>query len=90
MFDFDERALGNYDDTPMYWEQLRGDGFPALYAKGRFDDQVGRDAAPSFRLDIATGNVAYEYRNLDLTVVPESDYFMKPLVTRLLERFAEA
>lgn len=73
-FDFDERRLGNYQDTPMHWVQLRGEGLPALYANGRFDDDVGRRAAPSFRLDIATGNVAYEYRHLDLTVVPESDY----------------
>ncbi len=75
-FDFDEQKLGNYEDTPMHWVQLRGDGLPTLYAKGRFDNEVGHPAGPSFRLDIATGNVAYEYRHLDLTVVPESDYFV--------------
>ena len=75
-FDFDEREQGNYEDTPMHWSQLRGQGLPTLRAKGRFDDDVGHQAPPSFRLDIQTGNVAYEYRYLDLAVVPESDYFV--------------
>lgn len=73
-FDFDERKLGNYEDTPMHWVQQRGDGLPVLFARGRIDDEVGRSAPPSFRLDIATGNVAYEYQHLDLTVVPGCDY----------------
>jgi len=74
-FDFNERERGNYEETPMHWVQLRGPGLPILYARGRFDD-VGHDAPPSFRLDIQTGNVAYEYQHLDLTVIPESDYFV--------------
>ncbi len=73
-FDFDERKLGNYEETPLHWVQQRGDGLPILFARGRIDEETGRAAAPSFRLDIATGNVAYEYQHLDLTVVPESDY----------------
>ena len=73
-FDFDERKLGYYEDVPMHWEQLRGPGLPAMYAKGQFDLDVGHDAPPSFRLEIASGNVCYEYGHLDLTVVPDSDY----------------
>ena len=74
LFDFDERKLGNYEDTPLHWSQLQGEGLPTLFALGKLDDNVGRTAAPSFRLDIATGNVAYEYQHLDLTVIPGSDY----------------
>lgn len=74
-FDFDERPLGNYEDTPMHWVRLRGEGFPG-FARGVLDDHVGHTAPPSFRLSIQTGNVAYEYRNLDLAVAPESDYII--------------
>ena len=76
-FDFDERKLGYYEDVPMHWEQLRGPGLPAMYAKGQFDMEVGHDAPPSFRLDIASGNVAYEYGHLDLMLVPGSDYTIR-------------
>jgi hypothetical protein len=89
-FDFDERKLGNYEDTPAHWVQLRGEGLPALYAKGRFDEAIGHQAAPSFRLDIASGNVAYEYRHLDLTVVPESDYVLVGHVRAVGLEFAAA
>ncbi|MBU0638214.1 MAG: hypothetical protein KKB50_05055 [Planctomycetes bacterium] len=74
-FDFDERPLGNYEDTPMYWDRLRGAGLPA-YNRGRFDEQLGHDAAPSFYLNLSYGNVAYEYRGPDLHVVPASDYMV--------------
>ena len=89
-FDFDERKLGNYEDTPMHWIQQRGDGLPALYARGQLDDELGRTAAPSFRLDIATGNVGYEYRHLDLTVVPESDYSLVGYIRADKLKFAGA
>lgn len=75
-FDFNERAVGNYEDTPMYWAQLEGPGLPTLYARGRLDDEVGRRAPPSFRLDIQTGNVGYECRHPDLAVIPGSDYLL--------------
>ena len=75
-FDFDERSIGNFDDTPMFWMQGRGEGLPFLYARGELDEGVGHDAPPSFRLDIATGNVMYEYRHPDLIVVPACDYYL--------------
>lgn len=74
-FDFNERPLGNYDETPMYWVRLRGDGLPP-FASGRFDETVGHDAPPSFRLSLQTGNVAYECQQPELVVVPESDYYV--------------
>lgn len=74
-FDFNERPLGNFETTPMYWRKLRGEGLPA-FATGEFDDQVGHDAPPSFRLSIQTGNVCYEYAQLDLTVIADSDYLV--------------
>lgn len=74
-FDFDERPLGNFERTPMYWTRLEGTGLPA-FARGEFDDAVGHTAPPSFRLRLSGigSNVCYEYRNADLEVSPGSDY----------------
>ncbi len=100
-FDFDERSLGNYEDLPMRWERLDGPGLP-FYSDGRFDDEIGHEAAPSFRLRVQTGNVAYEYGHFDLTVVPQSDYLVEGYIrtrdlhhsrafiaTYLVDRFQE-
>jgi hypothetical protein len=76
LFDFDERPLGNFEDTPMHWTKLVGPGLP-FYSQGQFDESVGHGGAPCFRLDIRTGNVAYEYDHLDLTVLPYSDYVLE-------------
>lgn len=74
-FDFNERPLGNFETTPMYWKRLEGRGLPA-YARGEFDETTGHAAAPSFRLRLSGvgSNVCYEYRGDDLGVVPGSDY----------------
>lgn len=75
-FDFDERAEGNFNEVPMYWERLTGDGLPR-YSGGKFDPEVGHDAPPSFRLSLTGGgSAAYAYGRLDLPVVPESDYLI--------------
>ncbi len=39
-FDFDERADGNYEQTPMYWSRREGPSLP-YYNDGGFDWQVG-------------------------------------------------
>lgn len=72
-FDFDERPLGNFEETPMYWEQLSGAGLPR-YSDGRFDDQIGHDAPPAFRIDLRGGSTCYEYRFSDINVLPGADY----------------
>lgn len=78
-FDFDERGLGNFESTPMRWVQLTGPGLPP-YSRGEFDEQLGHTGAPSFRLHVQTGNVAYEYRGDDIPVVPFSDYLITAAV----------
>ena len=75
LFDFDERPLGNYEDTPMHWVRLDGDGLPG-YNRGTIDDEYGHDAPPSFRLNLEYGNTAYEYRGHDLFVLPACDYLI--------------
>lgn len=79
LFDFDERPLGNFEDVPMYWHRLGGDGLP-LYSDGRFDDAVGHRAAPSFRFNLCGGNIVYEYAHADLEISPESDYLIEGFV----------
>jgi hypothetical protein len=78
-FDFDERPLGNYEDTPMFWQRLEGPGLPR-FSDARFDDAVGHAAAPSFRFDLAGENIGYEYAHPDLTISPESDYLIEGYV----------
>lgn len=74
-FDFDERKLGNFEDVPMHWQRLAGEGLPA-FSNGRFDDKAGRSAPPSFALRLQTGNVAYEYSHSDLIATSDSDYLV--------------
>jgi hypothetical protein len=74
-FDFNERPLGNYEDVPMYWQQLDGDGLPP-YSRGRFDDGIGHAAPPSFRFDLQGGSIAYEYIHTDMTIQPGTDHML--------------
>ncbi len=79
VFDFDERRLGNFDEAPLHWDRLDGAGLPG-FARGYIDDDVGHRAAPSFRLEAQTASVAYEYRQLDLAITPESTYLIRAFV----------
>ncbi len=74
-FDFNERPQGNFERVPMFWTRLEGPGLPG-YADGRFDERVGYQAPPSFRLDLAGGNVAYVYERRDLSIESKSDYYV--------------
>ncbi len=76
VFDFDERALENYEDTPMYWQRLTGAGLPR-YSAGRFDRDVGHTAPPAFRCDLRGGNIAYDYARNDLLITADSDYLVE-------------
>ena len=72
-FDFDERAAGNLEDVPKYWEPLRADGF-SHFAYGSFDLEVGRLAPPSFHLVSEGRNVAYQYSGPETRVRANTDY----------------
>ncbi len=74
-FDFNERERGNFERTPRHWVKLEGVGLPE-YCEGAIDDRVGHDAPPSFRLQIRTGNLGYEYRDIDVRILPGSDYLI--------------
>jgi len=74
-FDFDERALGNYESMPMHWEQLEEPEFPGFATSG-FDDEIGRTAPPSFRLSSDGRNVACWYRGPNTPARPSSEYLV--------------
>lgn len=78
-FDFEERPLGNYGREPMHWERFTGPGLP-FYSSGRFDLDVGHNAAPSFRVDLRGGSVGYGYMRDDIMVSPQSDYLVEAYV----------
>jgi hypothetical protein len=75
-FDFDERRRGNYEDTPMHWRRLTGDGLPS-YSTAAFDERQGHAAPPSFAFHLRGGNIAYEYMHSDLSLAPNSDYVIE-------------
>ncbi len=75
VFDFDERASGNLEPVPRFWVPFGGEGFPR-FATGSFDESVGHDKPPSFRLDSQGRNVAYRYAGDETTVEPQSDYLI--------------
>jgi len=79
VFDFNERPLGNFEDTPMYWQRMTGEGLPA-YSEGQLDEQVGHAAPPAFRFTLRGGNIGYEYQRDDLAVAPDSDYQVEAYV----------
>lgn len=88
-FDFNERVIGNYEDTPMYWQRLTGEGLPP-YSAGRFDDELGHAVAPSFRFGLRGGSCAYEYTGSDLGVSPGCDYLLEGYIRVRNLRYARA
>ncbi len=87
LFDFNEPD--NYYDVPMHWTRFTGDGWPE-YAEGVFDNEVGHDAPPSFRLSTAMENVALEYNHPDLGVIPGADYLIVGYIRAERVRHARA
>ena len=74
-FDFDERQLGNLEDVPMHWLHYRAKGFPH-FVRGRFDFEMGHEAAPSFVLELAGRSVAYHYYANDIPAKLASQYLI--------------
>ncbi len=84
-FDFDERKAGNFEDLPMYWTRLSGNGLPR-YTTAQFDHDLGFPHEPSLRVDLAGGNFALEYAHPDLRVEADAQYRVVARIrTRKLE-----
>ncbi|MFQ6048276.1 MAG: hypothetical protein ACE5K7_02805, partial [Phycisphaerae bacterium] len=59
----------------MHWLAYRAPGFPH-FLEGRFDMQVGHEAAPSFMLALQGRSLAYYYQWRDIPAKPGSDYLI--------------
>jgi hypothetical protein len=71
-FDFNEKPLGNLEDTPMNWVKVEATGFPH-YVNGSLDDQAGRPK-PSFKLQLDGGNLGYVFTERLIPAFPGSDH----------------
>lgn len=78
-FDFDERAEGNNDRTPMNWSRVDGPGLPR-YLEAVLDLSVGHDAAPSYRFALQGGSMAARYHARDIRVRPGAVYQINAFV----------
>src|SRR5580704_3940582 len=58
--DFEERRLGNREDTPMHWTKIEGIGFPH-YVNAKLSDDRARSGQWSFRFDLNGGSLQYRY-----------------------------
>jgi hypothetical protein len=74
-FDFEEKALGNYESLPMYFDKVAGQGYP-LFTGGKFANDVFRSANTSFKLELDGGSVAYRLQPGRLPISPNADYYI--------------
>jgi hypothetical protein len=88
-FDFEERALNNFESVPMFWAKVAGHGYPA-YANGRFDTTVFRSPANSFKLEIDGGSAAFQYSPGKLAINPSADYYVLAFVKTTALQHARA
>lgn len=72
-FHFNERAEGNLEELPRYWEPLHLPGFPRFTA-GSFDLKVGHTMPASFHLAGNGRNVAFQYTGPETRVRENTDY----------------
>ncbi len=89
IFNFEERALGNYNSRPMYWRQVSGPGYPA-YNTGRFSTRYFRSPRHSFKLTMNGGNVAFRFAPGKLPIDASADYFIIAFVKTSALKHARA
>lgn len=93
VFDFDERAIGNYESMPAGWRQLNAVRYPR-FLEPKFDMKVGYIAPPSFMLPLSGGSLACYYLSNDISVHPDADYeitaWIKPAGLKHARAFIKA
>ena len=83
--DFEERRLGNNEDTPMHWAKVEGPGFPH-YVNARLSNDRARNGEYSFRFDLNGGSLVYRYDPKQIKVNAGASYRMEAWVrTTVLE-----
>ena len=71
--DFEERRLGNNEDTPMHWIKVEGPGFPH-YVNARLTNDRARNGETSFRFDLNGGSLLYRYDPAQIKINPGASY----------------
>ncbi|MFI5379822.1 MAG: hypothetical protein ACHRHE_11030 [Tepidisphaerales bacterium] len=77
--DFEERALGNPEETPMYWSKVEGPGLPH-YLSGVLATDRAHSGQSSFRFDINGGSLIYRYQPGRVRVPPGTHYRVETYV----------
>lgn len=79
VFDFEERDLGNVEDTPIGWVKVEGSGMPH-YLRGSFDFAVAHSGQTSFRMDLNGGSIAFRYPENRIFVAEGALYRVEAMV----------
>jgi len=78
-FDFEERQLGNPEDTPMHWLKVEGPTLPH-YVNGRLTTDRARSGKYSFRMDLNGGGCLYRYEPGQMKVRAGAHYRIEGFV----------
>jgi hypothetical protein len=73
VFDFEERSLGNVEDTPMHWQKVDGPDLPH-YVVGRLTTDRARSGRYSFRMDLDGGSCVYRFPSGRIRVLTGAHY----------------
>ena len=83
--DFEERRLGNNEDTPMHWIKVEAPGFPH-YVNARLSNDRARHGETSFRFDLNGGSLLYRYDPAQIKINSGASYRIEAWVrTTVLE-----
>ena len=83
--DFEERRLGNNEDTPMHWIKVEAPGFPH-YVNARLSNDRARHGETSFRFDLNGGSLLYRYDPAQIKINSGASYRIEAWVrTTMLE-----
>lgn len=74
-FDFEERDLGNVEETPMNWLKVEGPGMPH-YVNGRLSSDRAATGKYAFRFDLNGGSLLYRYPSGKIKAHPHANYHL--------------
>ncbi len=72
-FDFEERDLGNVEETPMDWLKVEGPGMPH-YVNGRLSSDRAATGKYAFRFDLNGGSLLYRFPSGKIKAHPYANY----------------
>ncbi len=88
-FNFEERQLGNPEETPMYWAKVEGPAFPH-YVNARLSTDRANSGKYSFKFELDGGNALYRYPAGRIKVQPGSHYHVEAMCQTTVMPWARA